>query len=479
VDSEGKKVRPSYLVDVIQRMFPKLVTAEVEEVLDLPDYSTAAAAWDYLIHGKQDEVWYALANYFIGAKERTDSGRIPTSEILKAPYCMYHAEPISRAVAEAIYGRTLHSSVTRLEQFASCAFAHFLRYGLHIEEREESGFAGIDIGNLYHAALLKYSEKVEASQFDWFDITDAAREEFAERSLREAVDEYSNLSLYDSAENRHMADRMTDIFKQTTWALTKQVQAGTFVPTSFELSFSELEDMDSLKIRLDDDRRMQLLGRIDRLDLAKEDGKVYVKIIDYKSGSTKFDLIRIYRGLSLQLVVYMNAALEYTKQNNSTKEVLPAGILYYHIDDPVLEEKDPFATEEEQNEELLLALRPDGLVNSEEDIYRSMDRDFEKKSLVIPVEVKKDGTLSDRGSHVASTEEFEIIENYVQKEIVRQAGRIYDGEVAVNPYTDGTESSCTYCPYGAVCGMDGRIPGYGYRKLDKLTREEALERMRH
>jgi ATP-dependent helicase/nuclease subunit B len=174
----------------------------------------------------------------------------------------------------------------------------------------------------------------------------------------------------------------------------------------------------------------------------------------------------------------MNAALEYTKQNNRNSEVLPAGILYYHIDDPVLEEKDPFAGKEEQDEELLLALRPDGLINSEEDIYRSMDRDFEKKSLVIPVEIKKDGTLSDRGSHVASTEEFEIIESYVQKEIVRQAGRIYDGEVAVNPYRDGNESSCTYCPYGAVCGMDGRIPGYGYRKLDKLTREEALERMR-
>jgi ATP-dependent helicase/nuclease subunit B len=459
-------------------MFPKLVTTEVEEVLDQPDYSTAAAAWDYLIHGKQGEAWYALANYFIREEERADSGRIPTSEILKAPYCMYHAEPISRAVAEAIYGRTLHSSVTRLEQFASCAFAHFLRYGLNIEEREESGFAGIDIGNLYHAALLKYSEKVEASEFDWFDITDAAREEFAERSLCEAVEEYSNLSLYDSAENRHMADRMTDIFKQTTWALTRQVQAGTFVPTSFELSFSELADMDSLKIRLDDDRRMQLLGRIDRLDLSQEEGKVYVKIIDYKSGGTKFDLIRIYRGLSLQLVVYMNAALEYTKQNNRNSEVFPAGILYYHIDDPVLEEKDPFAGKEEQDEELLLALRPDGLINSEEDIYRSMDRDFEKKSLVIPVEIKKDGTLSDRGSHVASTEEFEIIESYVQKEIVRQAGRIYDGEVAVNPYRDGNESSCTYCPYGAVCGMDGRIPGYGYRKLDKLTREEALERMR-
>jgi ATP-dependent helicase/nuclease subunit B len=108
-----------------------------------------------------------------------------------------------------------------------------------------------------------------------------------------------------------------------------------------------------------------------------------------------------------------------------------------------------------------------------------MDRDFEKKSLVIPVELKKDGTLSERGSHVASAEEFAVIGDYVKREIARQAGRIYDGEVAVNPYRDGNESSCTYCPYGAVCGMDSRIPGYGYRQLDSLSREEALERMRN
>jgi ATP-dependent helicase/nuclease subunit B len=478
VDSEGKKIRPSYLIDVVRRMFPKLAVEETEKILDTPDYSTSSAAWDYLIHGQKDASWFALAKYFTGSEgEETDRAR-RMEELLKAPYAAYHAEPISKAAAEAVYGRTLHSSVTRLEQFAACAYAHFLRYGLRIEEREESGFAGVDIGNLYHAALLKYSERVRESEFDWFHITDETREEFAELSFHEAVEEYSNMSIYDSAEHMHMAERMLDIFKQTTWALTRQVQAGDFVPTDFELSFSGADDMDSLKVRLDDDKRMQLLGRIDRLDLSKSEGKVYVKIIDYKSGNTKFDLIRIYRGLSLQLVVYMNAALEYTKQKNENREVLPAGILYYHIDDPVLEAKDPNAGEKELEEDLLLALRPDGLVNSEEKIVRSLDKDFEKKSLVIPVEIKKDGTLSERGSHVASTEEFGIIEEYVKKEIVRQAEHIYDGKVAVNPYRDQKECSCTYCPYTAVCGINSRLPGYGFRTPEELTRDDVLERMK-
>lgn len=482
VDSEGKKVRPSYLIDVIRRMFPRLVAREIENVYDTPDYSTSKAAWDYLVHGKQDEAWYALANYFMnqdtsGNADSAD-GRIRIEELLKAPYAAYHAEPISRAVAQAVYGRDIQSSVTRLEQFAACAYAHFLKYGLRVSEREESGFAGIDVGNLYHAALEKYSKRLKDSEFDWFGISDEKREEFAELSFREAVEEYANMAIYDSSENLHMADRMTEIFKQTTWALTRQVRAGRFVPTDFELSFTPLDQLGALKMKLDEDKRMQLLARIDRLDLADDGDKVYVKIIDYKSGNTEFDLIRIYRGLSLQLVVYMNAAMEYVKQSHPNQTVLPAGILYYHIDDPVLEGKNVEGGEEGFEDELLLALRPDGLVNSEEEIYRAMDREFEKKSLVIPVEIKKSGELSERGSHVASTEEFEVIQNYVKEEIVRQGRRIYDGEVAVNPYKDGSQSSCMYCPYSAICGIDSGIPGYGFRRQDSLTREEALERMR-
>ncbi|MCI5858054.1 MAG: exodeoxyribonuclease V subunit gamma [Agathobacter sp.] len=471
IDSEGKKVSPSYLINVIRKLFPRLGQEEIPDIYQIADYSTSQAAWDYLIHGEHDEAWKALAKYFL----ENDNSVISTEELLRAPYRSYEAEPISRAVAKAIYGPSLQGSVTRLEQFAACAYAHFLRYGLHLQPREESGMESVDVGNLYHAALEKYSRHLEESDYDWFKVPEEQRDELASAAFQEALDEYTNLAIYDTAENRHMTERMADIFRQTVWALTSQVRAGEFVPTEFELSFDRMDNLDSLRVALEDHRYMQLQGRIDRLDLAQENGKTLVKIIDYKSGSTKFDLIRIYRGLSLQLVVYMNAAMEYTRNMHPSGSILPGGILYYHIDDPVLDEKD---ADSDQKEALLLALRPDGLVNSEEEIYRSMDRDFEKKSLVIPVEIKKNGELAERGSHVASTEEFEVIENYVKKEIVNEGNRIYDGEIAVNPYKDGQENSCMYCPYRAVCGLDERIPGYGYRKLEALTREEALERMR-
>lgn len=478
VDQDGKKVRPSYLIEVIRRMFPKLKLMEIEDIQRKPDYSGAKAAWDYLIHGERDDAWYALAKYFTNVDSGESFSTDFVEEVLKAPYAYYAPEPISRAVAKAIYGRNLQSSVTRLEQFASCAYAHFLRYGLGLVEREESRFASLDIGNIYHTALEKYSSKLEQSEFDWFNIPDEKRDELAEFAMQEAVEEYPSMSIYATAENAHMAERMMEIFKQTTWALTKQVQAGEFTPTGFELSFSQLDEVDSLRLNLGIDEKMQLLGRIDRLDTCVSDGKVYVKIIDYKSGNTKFDLIRIYRGLSLQLVVYMNTAMEYSRHLHPAKEILPGGILYYHIDDPMIEEAKTELTEAQLRENLLLSLRPDGLVNSEEDIYRAMDKDFEKKSLVIPVELKKTGELSERGSHVASTEEFSIIEEYVKREVVRQGQRIFEGQIQINPYKDRQECSCNYCPYSSVCGMDGKIPGYSFRHLESLTKEDAIERMK-
>lgn len=127
------------------------------------------------------------------------------------------------------------------------------------------------------------------------------------------------------------------------------------------------------------------------MDVCEDGGKVYVKIIDYKSGSTSFDLLALYYGLQLQLVVYMDAVTEMAQHHYPDKEIVPAGILYYNIADPLAEKKgqpDP----EKIDAEILKKLRMNGLVNSELDVVRHLDRTIEKESDVIPV-VLKDGEV--------------------------------------------------------------------------------------
>ncbi len=474
VDGEGKACRPSYLIKTLQNLFPELEVQEIDEIRALPDFSSPEAAMDYLVCGPRGETWSALANCLLsGEAEQKEQ----VERILSAPFTVYRGEPISRAVARALYGRKLEGSVTRLEKFAECAYAHYLEYGLKLQERELAGFENTDIGNLYHAALERYSRKLAESEYDWFTVPDEVRDAFAEAAMQEAAASYPDSGVYAEAGNQHLIKRMQGIFLQTVWALTKQVRKGRFVPEHFEIRFSEADSLKALEFALDGGARLRLTGRIDRMDLCRNENDIYVKIIDYKSGNVDFDLIRLYHGMQLQLVVYMNAAMEICRNGNPDKEILPGGILYYQIGDPTLEVKDT-ASQAELERELLLALCPKGLVNRGEQIYRAMDQDFEGRSEVIPLTLKKSGEISESRSCAADTEEFESIQKYAALQIRRLAQQICDGNIRVNPYKEKEESSCNYCPYRTVCGLDLKIPGYGYRHLQKGTREEILDRMR-
>jgi ATP-dependent helicase/nuclease subunit B len=480
MDSEGKALRPSYLVRTLLQMFPDMKVKEVGSIEAILNASTVASAKEYFITGEKDEAWYALAKCFLESDNREI--REHAKVILDAFYYRYHHDSISHVVAEALYGKGIEGSVTRLEQYARCAYSHFLSYGLYLQEREESGFESVDMGNLYHTAIEGYSKKLADSSYDWFTVPEDIRDAYAENAMEEAVLSYPNLSIYATAENEHMAKRMNHIFKQTVWALTTQVRKGRFIPNDFEISFSKADHLKALEFELDNHNRINLRGRIDRLDTCIDDNRIYVKIIDYKSGNTKFDLLQLYYGLQLQLVVYMNAAMELEKKKHPMKEIVPGGLFYYHIDDPVIEVKENY-TEETLNADILKALKPNGLVNEEKSIYEAMDMDLSvemqngsNKSDVIPVALNKDGSLS-KYSSVASAEEFTWISEYVNHHIKATGNEIYEGNVEVKPFVQGQSSGCDYCPYKAVCGFDLKIPGFKERTGTKMDKEEILERM--
>ena len=255
------------------------------------------------------------------------------------------------------------------------------------------------------------------------------------------------------------------------------MRAGHFKPEDFELSFAFTDELSAVNFALTDEEKMHLRGRIDRVDTYEADGKLYVKVIDYKSGHTSFDLLALYHGLQLQLVVYLNAAVEVLKKKHPNEEVLPAGIFYYHIDDPVIEGSGQ-ESDVEIYDQVLEKLKLDGLVNENDCIYEQMDTNITSKSKVIPVGFTKDGALT-KNSKTATGEEFAIISGYVN-ELVQGLGRqIVEGEVAARPYQLKDKEGCTYCPYRSICGYDERIAGYRHRVLDSTAdSEEILRRMK-
>ena len=133
-------------------------------------------------------------------------------------------------------------------------------------------------------------------------------------------------------------------------------------------------------------------------------------------------------------------------------------------------------TEEEINAQIFASLQMNGVVNEEERIVNMLDRTFETKSEVIPVERKKDGSFSARSS-VMNGEELKAVSDYVNQKIYQIGTQILHGDIAINPYEKGQTDACTYCAYKAVCGFDGKIPGYKKRKLDGMSKGEAMERI--
>lgn len=482
MSSEGKGIRPAYLIDTVKRMFPALTVEYPQNRSALEQMETPGEGTEYLA-GKlrdyalglvdiQEEKEFFTIYHAYGDKELENARK----RLTEAAFFRYKDSPLSKAVARALYGRNLENSVTRLETYAACAYRHFLQYGLTLEEREEFGFETVDMGNVYHAVLEIFAGKLSEEEYTWFDFP----EEFGRNAVREALKAYAatygDTVLYSSARNEYAIDRMERILTRTVLTLQKQLKKGAFSPSHYEVSFQFTEDLDSIHVDLSEQEKMRLTGRIDRIDTAQDDERIYVKVIDYKSGSRQFDLAALYYGLQLQLVVYMNAAMELEAKKHPEKQVVPAAMLYYHIDDPTVESSVELS-DEEINGQILLKLRMNGVVNGEPDIVERLDGYMQDKSDVIPVERKQDGSFSSRSS-VMSNEELKVISDYVNHKMQSIGREMLDGNIGLNPYEMGGSQACTYCAYKKVCGFDGSIGGYEKRKLKEFGKADIIKKMR-
>ena len=478
--ADGKSRRPSFLIGELRAMFPDAVLTDQETQMDSEIYSVAEAKQrlstklgqyrdGQLEQDEEKAQFLELYRWFASSKDNQKTLR----RFMDAAFFVYEQQGISHAVAKALYGEILSGSVTRLEQYAACAYSHFLRYGLELLERKRFELASSDIGTLFHESIDLCFRRVKEKQYDWHTMTNETRDMLVEECVAAVTENYGNTILGSSARNRYLAQRVGQITKRTVWALQQQIKKGDFIPTGFEVSFSAADNLSAMKIALSESEALHLRGRIDRMDVCEDGGKVYVKIIDYKSGSTSFDLLALYYGLQLQLVVYMDAVTEMAHHHYPDKEIVPAGILYYNIADPLAEKKgqpDP----EKIDAEILKKLRMNGLVNSELEVVRHLDRTIEKESDVIPV-VLKDGEVQAGRSSVANRERFARLSRFVHRKLKEAGQEILDGEIGVVPYKNGQRTACDYCPYHAVCGFDRKTSGYEFNRWKNRKTEEIWE----
>lgn len=483
VDASGKGRRRSYLISTLQKLFPQLSVEEREEPELAHRVLTAGSARRFYIHALREYAAGRLRSdaderypYFAGVHrwlEEYDPAAV--ERLTDGAFYVHKREQIGLAAQRALYGGDMSLSVTRLEQYARCAYAYFLQYGLGLRERSEYELESVDMGSLYHHALEGYAGLLEECEEDWFTVGREKRKELLQQAVKRACQQMEKADILRNGREQYLIGRMSATLEQTVETLTAQVRRGSFAPKGFEVDFREIEDADALRFALDEMHTLQLYGKIDRMDLWETPDKVYVRIVDYKSGNRQLELLPMYHGLQIQLVLYMDAALRGTAKKYPGRQVLPGGMFYYHVHQPVVDGSHISDAEEIQRA-VFRELKMRGLVNADLEVIRAMDKDIEGTSEVIPVRMKKDGGLS-ADSRVMTDEEFEIMSAYVRKNILKTGRQMLRGEIDCAPYQLGDEDGCTYCPYHAVCGFDSHMEGYGYRKLQKMDAKSILEEM--
>ena len=455
VNSEGKNIRPAYLITDIKRLYPLIQIYEEEHRLLSERELTRKAAIPYLIEGIRDrkkEVskdWEELYTSF----RKDQFWKEQTDRLVETGFYTMPQDEISKETAQNLYGDKIEGSVTRLEKFSACAFAHFLTYGLRLKERKEYSFEAVDLGYIFHSAIEYFSRNLIKSGYTWETLTEEAAEKMIEESVETSISEYGNTVLYSSARNEYMITRIKRMMHRTVWALSKQLKKGDFIPSGYEVKFGS--------------------GKIDRIDIFEDDDSVYVKIIDYKTGAKVFSLAELYYGLQLQLAVYMNAAMEMEQKKQPDKKVIPAGLFYYRMKDPIIDKVD----DEELEDAILKELKPDGIVNSDPVVIDHLDKEFTEASLAAPIKKNKNGSLS-KTSKAFKEEDFETISKYVKYSIRKIEEKMKHGTIEISPYEMGQNKGCDYCPFKGVCKFDEKIEGCEYRRLGKLTDDEVLEKMR-
>ncbi|MGF7004283.1 ATP-dependent helicase/nuclease subunit B [Lachnospiraceae bacterium PFB1-21] len=443
----GTSINPSYLFGEMKKLFPALSVTDIDTFSYWEKEYTKASALSEMIgiiHAPERELTPSQLEFF---RFFAKNHRPLYEEMIAACFYQKRDSHLLEEVAKALYGLELKGSVTRMEKFANCSYAHFLDYGLRLKERLEFEFEAMDMGNICHEALERYGLKIEENRESWLGLSEEKRSTYLDESLEAAISDYNNDILEATARNRYMVGKMRSLLDRSIWALSKHLEVGDFKPALYEFGFNE--------------------GKIDRIDLCEAKDRVYVKVIDYKTGAKSFDVSSLYNGLSLQLMFYLDASLKEVKAEEPQKEVVPAGAFYFQVKDPVVAKSHLEAVQAEKLKEL----KVDGVINSDGAALAHLDKEMVNESVVLKIRRNKDASFA-KGCKVFDTEEIQTMMDYAKRVVEEGKTRILAGEVEASPY------SCDYCNYHDVCGFTEGQFGYEKKEVLKADSVELLAEMK-
>ncbi|MBQ9827128.1 MAG: PD-(D/E)XK nuclease family protein, partial [Lachnospiraceae bacterium] len=465
--TDNRALRPSSLIGKITQVLQKLEAGKCELTLYEGDPLYAVAGDLSLKASKEADGRFRQAVAFL---KGDDAGRTMLEKLESGAFSGDEHPALEPAAADLLFeDGVLRISVTALEKFAACKYRYFAAYTLGLEERKELKLRQVELGNIYHRAFEIVAKTMQDKGISWQDLSEDEIRAMVTEGVEKAFEDCSTGAITDTARNMEIMDTIVRVAENAAAVFRYQMEHSSFRTAEAE------KKIVSKPMDLGNGRKLIIRGKLDRLDVCDMDGGEYLKVIDYKSGKKDFHLDRVYEGTDLQLFLYLNEITEQKMKKDGSAPVLPAAVFYINIDDPYVECFG--ADDEEIKKNRITELKPKGIVSRDEKTLLALDNRMENgyKSDIIPAGYKTGGGFNNNVTKAADPEQLLMMERHVKKLSEIMAGEIAEGAITADPFKKGSESSCEYCPYKAVCGFDLSIDGYDFRRPKKYTPEEIWE----
>jgi len=483
-DDEGEAIMPSPVVARVKELLPEVeervwpvepndnltgalefITNPARSMSYLAAQMREAKAGRYI-----DPLWWDVYSWFARSEQREECARS-----LAGLFYNNREDRLAPGVGKLLYGQPLKTSVSGIEKFRACPFAHFLSHGLRLRDRAVFRLGSPDLGQFFHAALKLFGDRVHKLGLDWGELSRKACCEIAGEVVDFLAPRLQSEILLSSARQRYLTGKIKRTVQRAALVLSEYSRRGKFRPVGLELAFGPGGDLPAITFILSDGSEMIVTGRIDRIDAAPTEAGVYLRVIDYKSGRVTINLSDIFYGLKLQLLTYLEVAVQHARRLAGGPG-LPGAILYFSLDDPLIKTNGEILPKEELEKRILREMKMKGLVLADPAVVRMMDSGLTESSDLIPVQFKKDGDFTAR-SAVLTMEQFKLLRRYLRSQLLSAGNDIINGTVDIAPFRLGNFRSCQHCLFHPVCKFDTLVEGNGYRVIVPLSNDVIWSRL--
>ena len=471
----GGENAPSPLVEAVRRILPRH-TVGVAQMADGSDLESTHEMFDRLAREYAAPTPLAQSLKQVLAQQRDYAPRLAAVARAAAgePFRIADTEK-----AKDLFGTDMCLSASQTEIFYRCHFSYFCRYGLRLQPRRKAEVDASVFGTLVHYLMETLIPVYTAPKGLVDELRDKESNPAEDRKLMTRLQEdvhaatiaYINTEMGGTAEKSGKFLYQVSLAERSAcnmlWHTLMELRQSEFVPVDFELGIHPAEEEDAegvVSLRLPTSvGSVQVRGSVDRVDLFRRcDGSVFVRVVDYKTGTKTFEMNEITVGLGTQMLLYLFILCDNSRRYLEEGSLVPGGVLYHPLSDLVVDRGQDTA-------ERLKQMRMSGILLDDPSVVLAMEK--EGGNLFVPAKLNKEGKPT---GNVVTRHHFDLLRKTVETLLVGMANTLANGDIAALPLQKGNTTPCTYCDYRAVCNRDGEDP---VRELAAKSMKQVLADM--